>query len=114
MLTCPVACASAVQRGRPGRRRLGPLLRSLVWPLLLALAAPLLTACATAPAAITPGPLLFTNSPDLVWGLIAALFIGNFMLLALNVPMVGLFSRVLRIPSYYLMPAVAMISFVGI
>ncbi|TNF54730.1 MAG: tripartite tricarboxylate transporter permease [Burkholderiales bacterium] len=63
---------------------------------------------------ITPGPLLFTNSPDLVWGLIAALFIGNFMLLALNVPMVGLFSRVLRIPSYYLMPAVAMISFIGI
>jgi putative tricarboxylic transport membrane protein len=63
---------------------------------------------------ITPGPLLFTNNPDVVWGLIAALFIANFMLLALNLPMVGLFARVLRIPSYYLMPAVAMISFIGI
>lgn len=63
---------------------------------------------------ITPGPLLFTNNPDVVWGLIAALFIGNFMLLLLNIPMVGLFTRVLRVPSYYLMPAVAMISFIGI
>jgi len=63
---------------------------------------------------ITPGPLLFTNNPDVVWGLIAALFIGNIMLLLLNLPMVGLFVRVLRIPPHYLMPAVAMISFVGI
>ena len=44
---------------------------------------------------ITPGPLLFTNNPDVVWGLIAALFIANFMLLALNLPMVGLFARML-------------------
>ncbi len=63
---------------------------------------------------ITPGPLLFQQHPDVVWGLIAALFIGNFMLLALNLPMVGLFTRVLKIPSMYLMPAVAMISFIGI
>jgi putative tricarboxylic transport membrane protein len=63
---------------------------------------------------ITPGPLLFQNNPDVVWGLIASLFIANFMLLALNLPMVGLFSRLLRIPTYYLMPAVAMISFIGI
>jgi putative tricarboxylic transport membrane protein len=63
---------------------------------------------------ITPGPLLFQQNPDVVWGLIAALFIGNFMLLAMNIPMVGMFVRVLQIPSRYLMPAVAMISFVGI
>ncbi|KFB08599.1 tripartite tricarboxylate transporter permease [Nitratireductor basaltis] len=63
---------------------------------------------------ITPGPLLFTQQPDVVWGLIAALFIGNIMLLLLNVPMVGLFVRVLQVPTKYLMPAVAMISFVGI
>ncbi|MEQ9811731.1 MAG: tripartite tricarboxylate transporter permease [Azospirillaceae bacterium] len=63
---------------------------------------------------ITPGPLLFTQNPDVVWGLIAALFIGNFMLLALNIPMVGLFTRVLLIPPRILMPIVAMISFVGI
>ena len=63
---------------------------------------------------IQPGPLLFTKNPDVVWGLFAALFIGNFMLLAMNIPMVGIFVRLLAIPAKYLMPAVAMISFVGI
>ncbi|WP_108660972.1 tripartite tricarboxylate transporter permease [Acuticoccus kandeliae] len=63
---------------------------------------------------ITPGPLLFERNPDVVWGLIAALFIGNFMLLALNIPLVGLFTRVLLVPTRILMPVVAMISFVGI
>ncbi|MGR3418223.1 tripartite tricarboxylate transporter permease, partial [Paracoccus sp. (in: a-proteobacteria)] len=63
---------------------------------------------------ITPGPLLFTNNPDVVWGLIAALFIANFMLLALNIPMVGLFTRILLVPPRVLMPVVAMVSFVGI
>jgi len=63
---------------------------------------------------ITPGPLLFQNNPDVVWGLIAALFIANFMLLAMNLPLVGLFTRVLLIPTRILMPVVAMVSFVGI
>ena len=63
---------------------------------------------------ITPGPLLFTQNPDVVWGLIAALFIGNVMLLAMNIPLVGLFTRVLLVPPRILMPIVAMISFVGI
>lgn len=63
---------------------------------------------------ITPGPLLFANNPDIVWGLIAALFIANFMLLALNIPLIGLFTRVLLVPTRILMPVVAMISFVGI
>ena len=63
---------------------------------------------------VTPGPLLFQSRPDVVWGLIAALFIGNFMLLAMNLPLVGLFVRVLLIPPRYLMPCVAMISFVSV
>ncbi|MGY9050529.1 MAG: tripartite tricarboxylate transporter permease, partial [Rhodobacterales bacterium] len=63
---------------------------------------------------ITPGPLLFTQNPDVVWGLIAALFIANFMLLAMNIPMVGLFTRILMVPPKVLMPIVAMVSFVGI
>ena len=63
---------------------------------------------------ITPGPLLFQQQPDVVWGLIAALFIGNFMLLVMNIPLVGLFVRLLMVPSHNLMPAVAMIGFVGI
>lgn len=63
---------------------------------------------------ITPGPLLFQNNPDVVWGLIAALFIANLMLLAMNIPMVGIFTRILMVPPRILMPVVAMISFVGI
>ncbi|MBE9639629.1 tripartite tricarboxylate transporter permease [Salipiger mangrovisoli] len=63
---------------------------------------------------ITPGPLLFSQNPDVVWGLIAALFIANVMLLILNIPLVGLFSRVLLVPVHILMPLVAMVSFVGI
>ncbi|WP_282077747.1 tripartite tricarboxylate transporter permease [Epibacterium ulvae] len=63
---------------------------------------------------ITPGPLLFTKNPDIVWGLIAALFLANFILLAMNIPLVGIFTRVLMVPTRILMPIVAMISFVGI
>ena len=63
---------------------------------------------------ITPGPLLFNNNPDVVWGLIAALFISNIILLLLNIPFVGIFIRILLVPPRILMPAVAMISFVGI
>ncbi|MEZ5752707.1 MAG: tripartite tricarboxylate transporter permease [Paracoccaceae bacterium] len=63
---------------------------------------------------ITPGPLLFSQNPDVVWGLIAALFIANFVLLAMNIPMVGMFTRLLMVPPRVLMPFVAMVSFVGI
>ena len=63
---------------------------------------------------VQPGPLLFQQNPDVVWGLIAALFIGNIMLLILNLPLVAVFARVLLIPVRYLMPAVAMISFVSV
>ncbi len=63
---------------------------------------------------ITPGPLLFQNNPDVVWGLIAALFIANIMLFLMNVPLVGLFVRVLQVPPRVLMPLVAMVSAVGI
>ncbi len=63
---------------------------------------------------ITPGPLLFTDRPDVVWGLIAALLIANVMLLVMNIPMVSLFARVLLVPPRFLMPVVAMVSFVGV
>ena len=63
---------------------------------------------------ITPGPLLFTERPEVVWGLIASLLIANFVLLVLNVPMVKIFSRVLQVPAAILLPGVTMISFVGI
>lgn len=51
---------------------------------------------------LQPGPLLFTNNPQLVWGLIASLLIANFMLLVLNLPLVGLWVRLLSIPKPWL------------
>ncbi|WP_050523345.1 tripartite tricarboxylate transporter permease [Pseudorhodobacter wandonensis] len=63
---------------------------------------------------ITPGPLLFTERPDVVWSLIAALLIANVMLLIMNVPMVKVFVKILSVPSYILLPGVTMIAFVGI
>ena len=63
---------------------------------------------------ITPGPLLFQQQPDVVWGLIAALLIANVVLLVLNLPLVGVFTRMLAIPLWALMPIVAMVSFVGV
>lgn len=63
---------------------------------------------------ITPGPLLFTERPEVVWGLIASLLIANVVLLILNVPLVRVFSRVLQVPAAILLPGVMMVSFVGI
>jgi len=63
---------------------------------------------------ITPGPTLFTDRPDVVWGLIASLLIANFVLLAMNVPMVKIFVRILQVPPALLLPGVTMVSFVGI
>ena len=63
---------------------------------------------------ITPGPTLFTERPEVVWGLIASLLIANIVLLLMNVPMVKIFVRVLQVPPWILLPGVTMISFVGI
>ena len=63
---------------------------------------------------ITPGPLLFSERPEVVWGLIAALLIANIVLLVMNVPLVKIFVKVLQVPPMVLMPGVTMVSFVGI
>jgi putative tricarboxylic transport membrane protein len=63
---------------------------------------------------ITPGPTLFTERPDVVWGLIASLLIANIVLLLMNVPMVKIFVKVLSVPAWVLLPGVTMVSFVGI
>ncbi len=63
---------------------------------------------------ITPGPALFTQNPTLVWGLIASLFIANVMLLFINIPMVGVFTKVLRLPNWALVPGILAISAVGV
>jgi putative tricarboxylic transport membrane protein len=53
---------------------------------------------------LQPGPLLFTTQPAFVWGLIASMYIGNIMLLVLNLPLVGLWVKLLKLPSYLLIP----------
>ncbi|WP_258086278.1 tripartite tricarboxylate transporter permease [Xenorhabdus bovienii] len=63
---------------------------------------------------ITPGPAMFTEQPDIVWGLIAALLIANILLLIMNIPMIGIFTRMLNIPLWFLVPAIAIVSAVGV
>ncbi len=63
---------------------------------------------------ISPGPALFEHQPQIVWGLIASLFIANFMLLVMNIPMVRVFAAMLNIPSWLLVPGILAISFIGV
>ena len=63
---------------------------------------------------ITPGPLLFEQRPDVAWGLIASMYIGNAMLLLLNLPLVGVFARLLTVPAWVLYPGVLALSFAGV
>ncbi len=63
---------------------------------------------------VAPGPLLIKQSPELFWGFIASMYVGNLMLLALNLPMVGLFVNVLRAPYSFLYPAIIMFCVVGV
>ena len=63
---------------------------------------------------IQPGPLLFQNNPDLVWGLIDSMYVGNVMLLILNLPLIGIFVRLLYIPTGILYPLIVAISVIGI
>lgn len=62
---------------------------------------------------ITPGPLLFQDEPLLVWTLIASLFIGNALLLVVNLPLVGLWAKLLDIPSPYLYGGIVTFAMVG-
>ncbi len=62
---------------------------------------------------LNPGPLLFAERPDLVWGLIASLFIANVMLLILNLPLVGLWVRLLSIPQPWLYAGILVFATMG-
>nr|WP_239030078.1 tripartite tricarboxylate transporter permease [Nereida sp. MMG025] len=63
---------------------------------------------------VQPGPLLFERQPELVWGLVASLYMANVALLILNLPMIGIFTRLMAVPTWALMPIVAAVSFVGV
>jgi putative tricarboxylic transport membrane protein len=62
---------------------------------------------------VTPGPLLIKNNPDIFWGTIASMYIGNFMLLILNLPLIGIWVRVLKVPYGILFPLILLFCFVG-
>jgi len=63
---------------------------------------------------LQPGPQLFSNKPELVWGLIASLYIGNVMLLVLNLPLAGLWVRLLAIPQPLLYGGILVFSTLGV
>jgi putative tricarboxylic transport membrane protein len=63
---------------------------------------------------LRPGPLLIQENPDLFWGLVASMYIGNFLLLILNLPLVPVFAQIMRLPVFVLYPLVIGISIIGV
>jgi putative tricarboxylic transport membrane protein len=62
---------------------------------------------------LQPGPLLMTRAPDLFWGTIVSMYIGNGMLLVLNLPLIGLWVQVLKVPYYLLYPLIILFCLIG-
>jgi putative tricarboxylic transport membrane protein len=62
---------------------------------------------------LQPGPMLFKQNPQFVWAVIASMYIGNVMLLVLNLPMVGMWARIATIPFPILGPLIVLCSVVG-
>jgi putative tricarboxylic transport membrane protein len=63
---------------------------------------------------VPPGPTLVNDHPTVFWGFVASMYVGNLMLLALNLPLVGLFVHLLRIPYAYLYPLIIMFCVIGV
>jgi TctA family transporter len=63
---------------------------------------------------VTPGPAIMTDHPDLFWGVVASMWIGNLMLLVLNLPMIGIWIRLLMIPYRLLYPAILVFCCIGV
>jgi putative tricarboxylic transport membrane protein len=63
---------------------------------------------------IVPGPQVMTKQPDLFWGLIASMWLGNLMLVVINLPMVGLWVRLLRVPYRLLYPMILVFCCIGV
>jgi putative tricarboxylic transport membrane protein len=62
---------------------------------------------------VRPGPLLVTEKPDVFWGLVASMYIGNLMLLVLNLPLIGLWVKLLRVPYSLLAPLILVFVLIG-
>lgn len=63
---------------------------------------------------VNPGPLLFEDHPQVAWGLIASMLVGNLMLLVLNLPLVKVFAKIISTPPKYLIPLIVVISIFGV
>ncbi len=63
---------------------------------------------------IVPGPQIMTKQPDLFWGMIASMWIGNLMLVIINLPLVGLWVRLLRVPYRMLYPMILIFCCIGV
>jgi putative tricarboxylic transport membrane protein len=63
---------------------------------------------------IQPGPFFITQYPELFWGVIASMYVGNVMLLILNLPLIGMWVKILEIPDRYLYPLIVLFCFIGI
>jgi len=61
-----------------------------------------------------PGPLFIQDSPQLFWGLVASMYIGNVLLLILNLPLVAVFAQLLKLPAYMMYPLILGVSIVGV
>ena len=62
---------------------------------------------------LAPGPLFIKNSPEIFWGLLGSMYLGNVMLVILNLPLIGLWIRVLKIPYFALFPLIILFSIIG-
>src|SRR5919106_6925706 len=63
---------------------------------------------------VSPGPMLITQQPQLFWGFIASMYVGNVVLLILNLPLVGMFVNLLRIPYPVLYPIIIVFCVLGV
>ena len=63
---------------------------------------------------IQPGPQVMTSNPELFWGLIASMWIGNLMLIILNLPLIGIWIKLLTVPYRWLFPAIVLFCAVGV
>jgi putative tricarboxylic transport membrane protein len=63
---------------------------------------------------VRPGPLFITKHPDLFWGIIASMYLGNAMLLILNLPLIAVWVKILRIPYVFLFPLIIIICLIGV
>jgi putative tricarboxylic transport membrane protein len=62
---------------------------------------------------LTPGPMLLAQHPDMFWGVVTSMYVGNVMLLILNLPLIGLFTKITKVPSSILGPIIVVVCLIG-